>query len=207
MIEMFAYWKTYVHTPGVIRDVFDSQWYHTLCKTKVIVDGVERQHLFFAGKHDIACSLSVDGFLLFNHRCGGPSATPILLLNLNLPPHLCTHLENLICVGIIPGPHQPKDIASFLCPLDNEFAELADGVRTFDTSDYTQFYLHAYNIFKNGDIVAIEKLMNLKGHNGYSPCCSCEIKGVRNITAHGTIYYTPLTTPHHERQTRPSMDP
>ncbi|KAG2338582.1 hypothetical protein BDR05DRAFT_1004029 [Suillus weaverae] len=117
------------------------------------------------------------------------------------------HLENLICVGVIPGPHQPKDLASFLCPLDNEFVELADGVQTFDASDYTQFYLHAYNIFKNGDIIAIEKLMNLKGHNGYSPCCSCEIKGVRNITAHGTIYYTPLTTPHHERQTCPSMDP
>ncbi|KIK31997.1 hypothetical protein CY34DRAFT_29486, partial [Suillus luteus UH-Slu-Lm8-n1] len=84
---------------------------------------------------------------------------------------------------------------------------LADGVRTFDASDYTQFYLHAYNIFKNGDIIAIEKLMNLKGHNGYSPCRSCEIKGVRNITARGTIYYTPLTTPDLERQTRPSMDP
>ncbi|KAG2046473.1 hypothetical protein BDR06DRAFT_922829 [Suillus hirtellus] len=49
--------------------------------------------------------------------------------------------------------------------------------------------------------------MNIKGHNGYSPCRSCDIKGVRMIGAGGTNYYTPLTTPHQPRQTRPSLDP
>ena len=207
MVEMLAYRKKYIREPGVLRDVFDSQWYQTLCQTKVVVDGVECPHLFFSGKHDLALSLAADGFLLFNRRRGGPSATPLLLMNLNLPPHLRTHLENVICIGVIPGPHQPKDIASFICPLDNELAELADGIKTYDAFDHCDFYLHAYCIFKDGDIVAIEKLMNIKGHNGYSPCRSCEIKGVRMISAGGTNYYTPLTTPHQPRQTRISLDP
>ncbi|KAG2340054.1 hypothetical protein BDR05DRAFT_861324, partial [Suillus weaverae] len=74
------------------------------------------------------------------------------------------HLENILCVGVIPGPHQPKDLVSFICPLDHELTELANGIQTFDASDETNFYLHAYNIFKNGDILAIEKLLNIKGH-------------------------------------------
>ncbi|KAG2049679.1 hypothetical protein BDR06DRAFT_918795, partial [Suillus hirtellus] len=84
MIESLAYRKRYIHQPGVLRDVFDSQWYQTLCQTKVVVDGVERPHCFFAGKHDLAFTLAADGFLLFNRRRGGPSATPLLLMNLNL---------------------------------------------------------------------------------------------------------------------------
>jgi hypothetical protein len=55
--------------------------------------------------------------------------------------------------------------------------------------------LHAYNLFEMGDIIAMEKLLNIKGHNGYSPCRSCEIKGVRNIKGGDTIYYVPLTAP------------
>lgn len=207
MIHLLSYRKNYVEEPGTIRDVFDSEWYHTLCQTDVEVDGVKRKHKFFSGKHDIAFSLSVDGFLLFNRRRSGPSATPILLMNLNLPPSIRTHLENVLCLGVIPGPHQPKDLASFICPLDNELAELADGIQTFDASDKTNFYLHAYNMFKNGDIIAIEKLLNIKGHNGYSPCRSCEIKGVRKISTQGTNYYTPLKTPRRENQTRQSYHP
>ncbi|KIK79836.1 hypothetical protein PAXRUDRAFT_160199 [Paxillus rubicundulus Ve08.2h10] len=50
-------------------------------------------------------------------------------------------------------------------------------------------------------------MLNIKGHNAYSPCRSCKIKGVRDIGGAGTIYYTPLTTPNQPNQTRPSADP
>ncbi|KAF7291084.1 hypothetical protein MKEN_01490300 [Mycena kentingensis (nom. inval.)] len=46
-----------------------------------------------------------------------------------------------------------------------------------------------------GDIIAIEKMLNIKGHNGFSPCRSCEIKGVRNIVDGETIYYVPCAYP------------
>jgi hypothetical protein len=200
-IDRLSYRQRYEHKPGWICDVFDSQWYHTLLQKHVVVDGVEQDHTYFSGKHDIALSLAADGFLLFDRRRSGPSATPIILQNLNLPPQSRTHLENIICVGIIPGPSQPKDIASFIAPLDDELADLAMGVKPFDSSDLSHFYLYAFLIFKNGDIVAIEKLLDMKGHNSYCPCRSCKIKGG------GKVYYSPLTTPQCEHQTRPSADP
>ena len=86
---------------------------------------------------------------------------------------------------------------------------LADGVRTYDALDETSFYLRAYILFKIDDIIAIEKVLNMKGHNAFSPCRSCEIKGVRRVTAgiRGTVYYTPLTTPHDVRnQVHNSLD-
>jgi hypothetical protein len=112
-----------------------------------------------------------------------------------MPPEINTHIEHSICSGIIPGPHGPKDYHSFLIPYDEELAQLAHGVCTFDSLSQTDFMLHAYNLFEMGDIIAIEKLLNIKGHNGYSPCRSCEIKGVRNIKGGDTIYYVPLTAP------------
>ncbi|KAJ7247743.1 hypothetical protein C8J57DRAFT_1240684 [Mycena rebaudengoi] len=55
--------------------------------------------------------------------------------------------------------------------------------------------LRGYNLFGLGDIIALEKIMNIKGHNGFCPCRSCEIKGARNIAGHEKIYYVPLTHP------------
>jgi len=81
------------------------------------------------------------------------------------------------------------------------------GIKTFDSSDLSNFYLYVFLIFKNGDIVAIKKLLDMKGHNSYCPCQSCKIKGVRNITTEGKIYYSPLMTPQCEHHTCPSVDP
>ena len=108
-------------------------------------------------------------------------------------------------MDIIPGPHQSKDLESFLAPLDDELALLADRIPTFDALTGCHFLLHAYTIFKNGDIVAMERVLNLKGHNGLSPCRSCKIHGVCNISARGTVYCVPLCTLNVTHQTRPSV--
>jgi hypothetical protein len=97
--------------------------------------------VFFSDPRDIAFSLAIDGFLLFNRRRGGPSATPLLVKVFNLDPLIRSHLEHLICVGTIPGPKQPKDLGSFLVPFDNECALMACGIQ-FSTAPLT-----AYSIF------------------------------------------------------------
>lgn len=81
-------------------------------------------------------------------------------------------------------------------PLDNKLAMLAASVEMFDASVGNLFDLHTYVLFKNGDILAVEKLLNIKGYNRVQPCCSCNIQGVHNISVKGTIYYIPLRTPH-----------
>ena len=74
-----------------------------------------------------------------------------------------------------------KDVDSFLVPLYDELAQLSEGVGgVLDLTAHERFILCAYLILLFGDIPAISKLLMMKGHNGYSPCRYCEIKGIRN---------------------------
>lgn len=193
MSERLLYRHNYKHIDETIADVFDSIHYRTLCKQYVEVDGEELDHKYFCGKFDLALGVCLDSFLLFKRNRKGPSATPILIQNYSLPPEIRTHLLFLICAGCIPG--TPKNVYSFLIPYDNELARLAVGVQTFDAAARAAFLLRAYNILKMGDIIAIEKALNITGHNGFSPCRSCEMKGARNVKGKGTNYYSPLTQP------------
>ena len=50
-------------------------------------------------------------------------------------------------------------------------------------------------MFPLGNIIAIEKLLNIKGHNGKCPCRSCEIKAINNPESPDKMYYIPLNHP------------
>ena len=192
MVTKMSYRAEFHHDPTHIRDVFDSAHYQRLHRHRVVVDGEKLNHQYFSDSHDIALSLCTDSYLLYRRRRKGPCATPIVLQNYNLPPSSRARIVNLICVGVIPGPRQPKDIASFLTPLDDELADLARGVPTFDVTTRKMFQLHAYLLFKLGDIIAVEKFMKIKGHNGIFPCRSCNIRARRGD---GRTYYVPLRPP------------
>ena len=143
MIEALSYRAAYDLAKGDISDVFDANHYQRLLRHHVMVDGENLPHRYFLDSRDIALGLCTDSYLLFRRRRKGPSGTPILLQNYNLPPDVRTHSKNLLCVGIVPGPRQPKDLRSFLVPLDNECAELAYGVQTFDALQQVLFKMHA----------------------------------------------------------------
>lgn len=177
-----------------ICDVFNSGHYRRLRETRVVVDGETLPHTHFSDPRDIAFGICTDAYLLFQRKRAGPSATPILLQNYNLPPQLRTHLEHLICIGVIGGPKQPKLLHTFLIPFENECAALAHGVETHDSLHCELFVLHAYCIFCLGDIIAIMKLLNLRGVNAMVPCRSCRIRGY--LMPGGTNYYVPLIHPH-----------
>ncbi|KAJ7307666.1 hypothetical protein DFH08DRAFT_927436 [Mycena albidolilacea] len=158
-----------------------------LRKKKVTVDGRELAHCYFSGKYDIALGVCMDSYLLVDRRRKGPSATPILLQNYNIRPAVRTHLSREICVG---------DSHSFLFPFEDECVLLAAGIPTYDCVSAAVFDLHAYTIFGMGDILAVEKLLNTKGHNG-----------IRNISGGDTIYYIPLTHPDLPGEPRRSWNP
>ena len=201
-IQDLLYRHTYVSIPGTIADVFDSDLYKELLETYVVVDGETLGHKYFSSKHDIAFSLALDGYLLYKRRRGGPSAMPLIVQIFNLPPSFRTHILHLMCLGIISGPHGPKLLHTYLAPFDDECAQLAHGVSTYDCMARNNFKLHAYNLFNQGDIISIEKCLGIKGHNGFSPCRSCEITGVYN-----KVYYYPLTQPAFEDEALESWDP
>lgn len=195
MIDKLQYRSNYQQKDNTIADVFDSENYKKLRNHRVIIDGVKYHHRYFSDPDDIALGVCTDSYLLFKSRRGGPSATPILVLNCNIDPRVRTHLENLIFAGMIAGPKQPKDLGSFLAPLDDELALLAAGIPTFHAKRCEEFEMHAYCILELGDIVAMEKMLGIKGHNGFCPCRSCEITGVRMKSLGGKVYYVPLTFP------------
>lgn len=182
-----------IQGPDVIRDVFDGELYRKLIRHRVVVDGVKQDHKYFEGPHDVAFSVVTDSFLIYNRRRGGPSCTPILVLNHNLPPTIRTHAKNVICVGLIPGPTGPKDLASFRLPLEEELAVLAGrGVKAYNAFSKSTFLLRGYDIAELGDMVALEKALNHKGHNAYCPCRRCKLTGIRG---NSTVYYIPLRIP------------
>ncbi|EIM82939.1 uncharacterized protein STEHIDRAFT_63968 [Stereum hirsutum FP-91666 SS1] len=84
---------------------------------------------------------------------------------------------------------------SFLIPFDEECVELAKGIPTWNASSRQEFLLRAYATLGAADILMIEKMLDMKGHNAIVPCRSCEIHGVRDIEGGGKTYYYPLTPP------------
>lgn len=207
MIEKMVYQSDYEGTPGEISDVFNGSHYQNLLQKQVVVVGEKLHHCYFSDPHDIALSLCTNSYLLFKWNHKGPSATPILLQNYNLPPQIWTHHENLICVGIILGPKQPKDPGSFLALLDDEAAKLAYGVRTFEAKKETMFNMHAYFVFKLGDMIVIEKFLSIKGYNKIYPCLSCKIWGVCGIAKMYYVPFCPSKNPQDHRADSVMWDP
>lgn len=178
-------------TNDVLSDVFDGSHFDKLSRKQVKVGDVQYSHRYFSGERDIALGLSTDGFGPFRRR--KHSAWPLLIFNYNLPPETRFHQENIICIGVIPGPKAVKDLDSFLIPLIEELALLACGVRAYDALTRTYFALRAYLILAFGDMPAIAKLMRMRGHNGIMGCRMCAIRGVRCPTNPGsTAHYFPL---------------
>lgn len=194
------YRKQYQHRPGTTADVFDGEHYRSLLHTRVTIEGEALPHRFFSQPTDIAMGLSTDGFGPFKRR--KQSCWPLLLFNYNLPPTVRFRLTNVICLGVIPGPKQPKDTNSFLLPFVEECLLLEKGVPAFDKRTMQLFTLYMYLILVFGDMPAIAKLMRMKGHNGLLPCRACSIHGVRDPNAAGNTHYTPL-----HRSATPSYDP
>jgi Transposase family tnp2 len=136
------------------------------------------------------------------------SAWPIILINFNLLPEIRTQIENLIPIGVIPGPKSPKSLDSFFIPLVEECKTLAHGIQTYDALSHQSFELHAYLITFSGDLPAISKLLCLRGHGSYSPCRCCLMKGTRIHGTRNSKYYPVLVRPRRPGQTHePDYDP
>ena len=118
------------HTLGMTKDVFDGKNYCRLWKRKVKLAGKVYNHKYFADNQDIALGLSTNGFAPFKKRKS--TTWPLIIFNYNLPPDICFHLNNILSLGVIPGPKEPIDVNSFLWPLLQELFKLSAGVRAFD---------------------------------------------------------------------------
>ena len=181
--------------PGTTTDIFDGLHYRSLLRERVIVGDQTYPHNYFSDHRDIALGFATDGFAPFKKR--KHTAWILLIFNYNLPPEQRFRKDNILCVGIIPGPKKPWDADSFIYPLVRELLELAIGVSAYDALSRSLFALHAYVITGFGDIPAVSMLMHMKGHNGTCPCRMCRILGIRIPDSRNKTLYVPLSRRNH----------
>ena len=162
---------------GQYRDVWDGdlfQDYHTKLG-------------LFKRSTDVGLQLSLDGVQAV--RTKNFLMTPVILLNLNLPPSERARIQNILISMLIPGPQEPKNLDSFLYPLVQEMHVLGKGVPGIidgqylsGTADY-KFTLRAWITTVTGDGPATAKAMGFKNPgNAKSPCRMCYQQAQRSPT-------------------------
>ncbi|KAF8752888.1 Transposase family tnp2 [Rhizoctonia solani] len=152
MAELLQYRSRRRPKPNTLSDIFDGRYYLQLLQDNT----------------DMALGLSTDGVGPFKTR--KQQCWPLIIINYNLPPSIRTRLENILCLGVIPGPRTPKELDTFLEPFIDELEELARGVPAFNAANRHPFVLRAYLIAAFGDMPAVAKMMEMKGPNGKLPC-------------------------------------
>ncbi|QRW08839.1 Transposase family tnp2 [Ceratobasidium sp. AG-Ba] len=156
------------------------------------VRGKPLDHRYFSSPTDIALGLSADGVGPFKTR--KRTCWPLVVFNYNLDPAIRHRLENLLCLGVIPGPNEPTELDTFLEPLVDELEQLASGVAAFDGAQMHPFCLRAHLLTCFGNMPAIAKMMCMKGVNGKHPCRACKITGI--CAAGSNKNYVPLSRPY-----------
>jgi hypothetical protein len=212
-----TYRSTYPHNTDMVSDVFDGSHYRSLLTKRVAIEEPDGEvkhlpHTHFSDPRDVALAMFSDSYQLFKKSRTPKSATPMILVNLNLPPTARTRLENLLCLGVIPGPHTPKDYNSFFHPAYLELLRLSKGEPMIDYSTGQSFLLHAYVLYKGGDLPDQAKFLGYKGHSAKCPCTHCLATGVRILSLEegeraSTNYYIPLRPPIGHPEETPTWDP
>ncbi|QRW24981.1 Retrotransposon-derived protein PEG10 [Rhizoctonia solani] len=175
MAELLQYRSRRRPKPNTLSDIFDGRYYLQLLQEFVYLGGTRLGHRFFSSNTNMALGLSTDGVGPFKTR--KQQCWPLIIINYNLPPSIRTRLENILCLGVIPGPRTPKELDTFLEPFIDELEELARGVPAFNAANRHPFVLRAYLIAAFGDMPAVAKMMEMKGPNGKLPCQACKIHG------------------------------
>jgi hypothetical protein len=200
-LQMLYRSQEFQHNPNRMKDIFDGSHYQSLLDQLVSINGKEQQHRFFQDLRDIALGLSTDGYAPFRKR--KKTAWPLFIYNYNLPPEVRFLAENVLHLGVIPGPKKPADFDSFIWPLVEELLMLELGVESWDSVRQECFLLHAYLLVVFGDIPAMSMVMRMKGHNGIHPCRHCEIEGVQDPDNPRSPYYVPLDRSRHPHMREP----
>ena len=150
---------------GFLADVFDGH----VWKEWQNVDG----EAFLADPRNYAFMLNVDWFQPFKHSLYSVGALYMVLMN--LPRSERFKPENVLLVGIIPGPHEPKlTINSYLEPLVAELKLLwKDGIIVRAHGALTGEVYRAALLCVGCNVPAARKVCGFTGHASCKGCSKC----------------------------------
>ncbi|XP_010424574.1 PREDICTED: uncharacterized protein LOC104709702 [Camelina sativa] len=124
----------------------------------------DKYPVFAAEERNIRLGLSKDGFNPFDMNNNRYSCWPVLLVNYNLPPHLCMKKENIMLTLLIPGPQQPGNSTDiYLEPLIDDMCHLWNkGELAYDAYSKTNFTLKAMLLWTISDFPTYGNLIGCK---------------------------------------------
>lgn len=156
-------WRHRQQRQGLYTDVYDGK----IWKEFLNPDGIP----FLSVPCNYDFQLNVDWFNPFKHTKHSEGA--IYLTILNLPREIRFLQENVILVGVIPGPKEPSLLMnSFLNPLVNELQRLWQGVMLKNCNNYS-ILVKAALLCCSCDIPASRKLCGFVGHGAVKGCSKC----------------------------------
>jgi hypothetical protein len=158
-------WRDRKVPSGFLADVFDGK----VWKDFMYVNGQP----FLALPNNYTFMLNVDWFQPFKHSLYSVGALYMVLMN--LPRDQRFKAENVMLVGIIPGPHEPKlTINSYLKPLVTELNILwKDGIQVEPPGSRRAKVFHAALLCVGCDVPAARKVCGFTGHGSCHGCSKC----------------------------------
>ena len=145
-------------------DVYDGQVWREFQSDK-------HEH-FLQDDNSLAFMLNIDFLQPFKHTTYSVGAIYITIVN--LPRSVRYKSENVILVGIIPGPDEPEgDLNSFLHPLVNELQELWVGV-AMDCHMNTVKKIRGALLCVACDLPAGRKVCGFLSHSARYGCSKCK---------------------------------
>lgn len=157
-------WRSRQYTDGVLCDVQDGKIWNEFLS----YDGQP----FLSEPGNIALMMNTDFFQPYKHVQYSLGA--IYLSILNLPRGIRNKAENVILVGLIPGPHEPqRDINSFLEPLVSDLLQWWTGVE-FSVYSHTPRKIIRYALLCVAcDLPAGRKACGFLSYNAKLGCSRC----------------------------------
>ena len=152
--------------PGYYGDVFDGKvWNEFGARSSSTTS-------FLSSPYCYMLSINVDWFQPFVHT--EYSLGAIYLTIQNLPRELRYKEDNILLVGLLPGPSEPKlSINSYLSPLVAELNEAWVNGITLETSDGTNTTFRLALTCVSCDLPASKKVCGFLSHNAKYGCNKC----------------------------------
>ena len=157
-------WKKTISEEGVYEDVFDGK----IWKDFQEYNGVP----FLSESYTYGLMLNIDWFKPCKHS--EYSLGAIYLTVMNLPRKLRFRQENVMLIGLIPGPKEPqRDINPFLAPLVKELLSLFHGVEIYIKSLSMSVLVRCALLCIACDVPASRKVCGFLGHSATLGCSKC----------------------------------
>ena len=163
MLDYCEQWRKIESQDNVLSDVYDGNvWKHFQYDS----DGLP----FLAAPNNYLLMLNCDWFQPFTHT---PFSVGVLYLAIqNLPRNLRFKRENILIVGIMPGPTEPSgDINTYLEPLVRDLEHLWTGITIRQHGNSTK--IRAAISCLACDVPAARKVGGFVGHRGNRGCTRC----------------------------------